>query len=108
MTLAVLGVSSVRLLSNNPKGALKFYKDYLALDSNNAGTMYSIARLYAQMKDGEQAWKWLELAMNRGFRYHWVLHFDDTWDSYRKQDRWVALHRRYPAKEYGSTPEIAN
>ena len=90
------------MLSGNPKTALAFYNYYLMLKAGDAGTLYSIAKLYARMDDRQDAWKWLELSMIRGFRYHWVLDFDETWDSYRKQNKWMELQKRYPAKQYGS------
>jgi Tfp pilus assembly protein PilF len=90
----------LQLLSGQPKIALTFYKDYLALNPGNAATMYTIARIYAQTGNKAEAWKWLEMAMNKGFNYGWVLKFDTAWNTYRKQGRWAVLQKKFPAKEY--------
>ena len=78
----------LQLLSNHPKEALPFYKDYLTADTNEYLTMYTIARLNAQMKNMNEAWKWLKLSIDKGFKYYWVLNYDDTWNDYRKTQQW--------------------
>ncbi|HTE13140.1 MAG TPA: tetratricopeptide repeat protein, partial [Chitinophagaceae bacterium] len=90
----------LQLRSGQPKLALPFYKDYLAYDPNNPATMYTIARIYVQTGNAPEAWKWLEMAMAKGFRYSWVLKFDTVWDSYRKQAKWTDLQKRFAAKQY--------
>lgn len=90
----------LQLLLGNLQPALAFYKDYLTQDSSNCQTMYSIARIYAQTGDKSMAWKWLQMAMEKGFRYGWVLQFDPAWHAYRGQVTWADLHKRYPARTY--------
>jgi tetratricopeptide (TPR) repeat protein len=93
----------LQLRSGQPKLALPFYKDYLAYDPDNPATMYTIAHIYAQTGNAPEAWKWLEMAMAKGFRYSWVLKLDTVWDSYRKQARWTDLKKRFAAKQYTDT-----
>ncbi len=90
-------------LSGKPKQALVFYKEYLALHPGDAQALYTIARIYAKMGNSTEAWKWLEMAMTKGFNYSWVLQLDDVWDKYRKDSRWAFLQKRFPAKEYINT-----
>jgi hypothetical protein len=90
----------MQLLSHHPKQALGFYKDYLLLNPGDGATMYTIACIYAQTGNSADAWKWLEMAMDKGFRYGWVLQFDTTWDKYRRQGQWIALQKRFPVKQY--------
>ena len=51
------------LLSGKPKEALLYYQDYLAGNNNDSMTMYTIGRLYAQIGNTAEAFKWLEKAM---------------------------------------------
>jgi tetratricopeptide (TPR) repeat protein/uncharacterized caspase-like protein len=86
----------LQLLSNHPKDALPFYMDYLNNDSTRYLTTYSIARIYAQLKNTGEAWKWLKLAVDKGFKYYWVLKYDPTWSDYREQQRWKEITSRIP------------
>ncbi|MEO5685484.1 MAG: caspase family protein [Chitinophagaceae bacterium] len=91
------------LLSGQPKQALGFYKNFLLANPGDAGTMYSIAGIYAKTGNTAEAWRWLEMAMAKGFNYGWVLQFDKTWDKYRKQAKWIALQKRFPPRQYVNT-----
>ena len=86
----------LQLLSNHPKDALPFYIDYLKQDSTGYLTMYTIARLHAQMKNTNEAWKWLKLSIDKGFRYYWVLKYDPSWSDYRKLQQWKDLTAKIP------------
>ena len=86
----------LQLLSNHPNNALPFYIDYLKQDSAGYLTMYTIARLHAQMKNTNEAWKWLKLSIDRGFRYYWVLKYDPSWSDYRKLQQWKDLTAKIP------------
>ncbi len=92
------------LLSKKPKEALPWYVRYSAENNNDKGTTYTIARLYAQMDNKPDAWKWLETAIKKGFNYSWVLKFDPTWEAYRATPQWSGLMAKYPKiKTYIST-----
>lgn len=86
----------LQLLSNHAKDALPFYKDYLGLDSTNCQVMYTIARINAQVKNATEAWKWLKLAIDKGFSYYWVLKYDPSWDDYRKLRPWKDITSKVP------------
>ena len=85
----------MQLLSNHPKQALPLYMEFLSLKPGDASTMYSIARVQAQLKDTISAWKWLESALNKGFAYPHVLAADPTWMTYRNSPKWKELQGRY-------------
>jgi len=89
----------LQLLSNHPKEALAFYKDYLVNDPKEYLTMYTIARLNAQMKNMNEAWKWLKLSVDKGFKFYWVLNYDDTWKDYRKLQQWKNITAKIPRPE---------
>ena len=87
------------LLSGQPKQALLYYQDYLAGNANDSMALYTIGRLYAQMGNTAEAFKWLEKAMAKGFNYSFVLTYDPAWASYRKLPKWAALNSRFPKKK---------
>ncbi|HKB45849.1 MAG TPA: tetratricopeptide repeat protein, partial [Chitinophagaceae bacterium] len=89
----------LQLLSNHPKEALPFYKEYLSANPDDSLTMYTIARLYAQMGNKEEAWKWLRLSLNKGFDFYWVLQYDTTWNNFRKLSKWKDITGRIPVPE---------
>jgi len=86
----------LQLLSNHPKDALPFYTDYLKDDSIPCLTMYSIARINAQLKNAPEAWKWLKLAIDKGFRYYWVIKYDTAWNDFRKLQPWKDITAKIP------------
>lgn len=90
----------VNLLANKPKLALPFYQSYLNAMPNDYSTMYTIAKLYALTGNQAEAWKWLEKAVDKGFRYSWILKFDQAWDKFRLQAKWKSMINRYPMKSY--------
>jgi tetratricopeptide (TPR) repeat protein len=86
----------LQLLSNHPKDALPFYSDYLKDDSIPYLTMYSIARINAQLKNETEAWKWLKRAIDKGFKYFWVLKYDTAWNDYRRLQTWKDITAKIP------------
>lgn len=90
----------LQLLSDHPKEALPFYQNYLASDPNDFMVLYTIARLYAKMKNTNEAWKWLKLSIDRGFKYYWVLQMDESWNDYRVQSKWKELTGKIEKTEY--------
>jgi tetratricopeptide (TPR) repeat protein len=81
----------LQLLSKNPKQALLFYREYLALHPDDSLAMYTIARLFAQMKNTTEAWKWLKQSIDKGFNFYWVLQMDESWNSFRSSGKWKEL-----------------
>lgn len=92
----------MNLIAGNPGLALPYYQQYLATNPNDHLTMYTIACLYAKTGNQAEALKWLEMSMAKGFRYGWVLQFDNTWNDYHKLGKWTALQQKYPPKKYKS------
>lgn len=81
----------LQLLLGQWQKALPFYNTFSALYPNDAGTMYTIARIYALQNKQADAWKWLALAISKGFNYYWVLKFDESWNKFRSMPRWNQL-----------------
>lgn len=85
----------IELLSNQPNKAIDRYKIYLKQKPGNAHAMYSIARMYAKLGNKKEAWRWLQMAMDKGFLYGYVLKYDEIWDNYRSQSKWKQLMKNY-------------
>ncbi|HVT84149.1 MAG TPA: caspase family protein [Chitinophagaceae bacterium] len=81
----------LELLSKNPVKALPYYQDFLSSNPDNFSVMYTIAKLYAQMKNEKEAWQWLQLSIDKGFHYYWILKLDTTWDDYRSKNKWKEM-----------------
>jgi len=89
----------LQFLSNHRKEAIAFYKDYLKDNPNDSPAMYTIAKLNAQLKNTDEAWKWLKLSVARGFNYYWVLKYDAAWNDYRKSQQWKTITGKIPEPE---------
>ncbi len=92
----------LNMLSGQSVQAIKFYKDYLLAVPNQSNTLYTLAGLYAKTGNNTEAWKWLEESLVKGFRYSWVLQFDQAWKNFRNTKRWDDLMKRFPMKKYES------
>ena len=88
------------LLSKKYSQAISFYKKFLAENENDPHTLYSIAKLYAQSGNKNEAWKWLERSMTNGFHYSYILKADPAWDTMRKTAKWNSLLKNFPSKKY--------
>jgi uncharacterized protein HemY len=62
--------------------------------------MYAMATQYAKSGNQNEAWKWLEESLKKGFNYSWVLKFDPSWKDFRNSKKWNDLVNRFPKKEY--------
>lgn len=89
----------LQLLAGKPLLALPYYKEYLSRHPGDAGTSYTIARIYAKSNNSTEAWKWLTQAINKGFDHYWVLKYDDSWNSYRSNRKWTDLTKNIRSKE---------
>ncbi len=78
----------LKFMSALPNDALPFYQNYLAQNKNDFSTLYTLAKLYAQLGNKTDAWKNLEAAVDNGFPYSYILNDDAIWDEYRKDDKW--------------------
>jgi len=81
----------MHLIAKNPKMAIPFYREYLGANPNDPNTHYTLARLYASLNNATEAFKWLALAINKGFDYYWVLKFDESWNKFRSMPKWKQL-----------------
>ncbi len=90
----------MHLLASSPRLALPYYKEYLMKNENDPLILYTIATVNARIGNQKEAWKWLELSINKGFNYSWVLQFDQAWADYRKLGKWNELQRRVRPQEY--------
>ncbi len=72
------------LLRGENLSAIEYYKKVLASKPtyDQAEVQYTIARLYAWAGDKDQAWKWLQKAIANGFKYKWVIKYDEVWKDY--------------------------
>lgn len=90
----------LELLSNQPKKAIDRYKAYLLQKPGDVEAMYSIARMYAKLGNKKEAWHWLQIAMDKGFLYPYVLKYDEVWNNYRSQEKWKKLMKNFQFIQY--------
>ncbi|MDB5199289.1 MAG: tetratricopeptide repeat protein [Chitinophagaceae bacterium] len=90
----------LQLLSQHPKEALQFYSQLLTLNEKDQFTMYSIARLYAKLENYNEAWKWLEASLKKGFNYAFILRFDPYMEALRTSAKWNSLVKNFTMKVY--------
>lgn len=95
----------LQLLSQHPKEALGFYTQLYNENKNNFLVMYSIARLYAKLGNDAEAFKWLQLSLQKGFNYSYVLRFDPYTESLRKSAKWNSLLKGVTMKSYPPPPK---
>lgn len=88
------------MLRKEPAKAIPFYKKYAEQKTNDASTLYTLAKLYAQTGDNMEALKWLEKALQKGFNYGYVLETDSVWINQRKTATWNSLLKKYTMKKY--------
>jgi Flp pilus assembly protein TadD len=93
------------LLQDKPKEAIQRYNEYLQLVPNDAAAMYSISRMYAQMKNKANAVEWLKKSFANGFAYGWVLKEDPLMKNLRGTAEWKKLLSKQRFIEY---PEPTN
>lgn len=90
------------LLLNNPEKAIAFYKSLLVFNPNDAGTSYTLARLYAGKKNNKEAFRWLETALRQGFNYNFVLNNDPVMNGLSKTSRWSSLVNAVQSKNWNN------
>ncbi|MBK8558214.1 MAG: hypothetical protein IPL65_21885 [Lewinellaceae bacterium] len=81
--------------SGQYRKAIDAYGEWTALSGDSASKQYSLARVYALMKDSKNALLHLETAGKLGFPYPRVLEYDPVWKSYRERSAWKALVGQY-------------
>ncbi len=91
------------VMTKNTKRALEIYNLLLLRNKADSMNLYTIARLYAMAGNKAQAWKWLKLAMQSGFNYHYVLKYDAALGNLRKDADWKKTIPGITGKEYGES-----
>lgn len=82
----------IKLLSNKPDETIAAYKNYVTeINPLDAGSYYTIARLYAAKHNSAEAFRWLKQAINNGFSYAYVLELDPWMSDLRKKSEWKKL-----------------
>ena len=90
------------LVAHKYKDAVPYYKSLLRNDPKNHHASYSLARIYAFIKDKSSALKYLSSAIKNGFNYDYVLQNDEAWKSYKNDKTWNELSKSYTPKQYVS------
>ena len=93
----------LNMLSHQWKEAVASYQKYLSLIPDNKFTLYSIARIYALSGNKTEAMKWLKTAIDKGFKYYWVLHSDTSWNEFQTLPAWKTLVATIPVTSYQSS-----
>ncbi|MFN8305305.1 MAG: caspase family protein [Ferruginibacter sp.] len=88
-------------LAGNPEKAIAFYKSFQLYNPGDAGICYTLARLYAGIKNKEEALRWLQKAIDMGFNYVSVLQNDPLMAWLRGTDRWSSVVNTVQAKSWG-------
>jgi tetratricopeptide (TPR) repeat protein len=82
----------INLLANKPDEAIAAYKMYVTeINPDDAGSYYTIARMYAGKQNSTEAFRWLKKAINNGFKYTYVLELDPVLSDLRKKPEWDKL-----------------
>lgn len=92
------------MLAGKPKPAIEFYKKNIAeQETDNQFNFYSLARLYAKMNNQNEAWKYLQIAVDAGFNYSYVFQNDSYLDDLRKTGKWQSFISGISMKKYRHT-----
>jgi tetratricopeptide (TPR) repeat protein len=105
---AVLETTNLKGLSNmlagKPKEAISFYNKSVAEQQLNPGynnyALYSLARLHAATGNTNEAWKYLQDAINTGFNFSYVLQNDSYMYGLRKTAKWQTMMNGIAIKKY--------
>lgn len=93
----------LNLLFHKWKEAIGFYQQYQKMFPQNNATMYTIARIFALSGNKTEAMKWLKMAIEKGFKYYWVLHADASWEDFQNSNEWESLVVKIPKTTYKSS-----
>ncbi len=102
-----------RLMLKDHKGALQTYTRLYQINKQDNITIYTIARLHAISGNKTDAWNWLDMALNAGFNYKYVVKEDPALKLLHKDNRWKKMidagnwKKYYSLDEQFSAPEAA-
>lgn len=88
------------LLKGDADKAIAFYKTCMQFNPADAGTSYTLARLYAGKKDTVEAFRWLDKSISLGFNYGFVLKSDPLLAGLRKTDPWSSFINNIQEKNW--------
>jgi tetratricopeptide (TPR) repeat protein len=90
------------MLADKPKQSVEFYKK--SLEAQKTDTVwfnsYSLARLYAKTGNTTEALKYLQVAIDNGFNYSFVLQNDSYMADLRKTAKWQTMISSISMKKY--------
>ncbi|MCC6722870.1 MAG: tetratricopeptide repeat protein [Saprospiraceae bacterium] len=77
-----------------PKTAIENYKTAISLQKNDSNMAYSIARLYANLGNHDEALNWLDTAIANEFDHKLVIKYDPAWEAFRNETKFFELVKR--------------
>ncbi len=75
--------------------SIEYFKRVNEMDPMNGLSLYSIATIYAESGQQDEALAWLEQALEKGFNYKKVLVYDPDWKGLRADERFNSLMLNY-------------
>lgn len=105
-TYTVYEINNLRglagMLADKPKQAIEFYTKSLQAQQTDTTwfNSYSLARLYAKTGKTNEAWKYLQAAINFGFNYSYVLQNDSYMENLHKTTKWQTMISGISMKKY--------
>lgn len=100
--------AKLAMLNNKPKQVLDYYNRLYLVNKTDSINLYCLARLEAKNGNKPEAWKWLELALQAGFNYKYVIEFDPALKNLHKETKWKKMFSGIKGKAYFSPDQIKN
>ena len=95
--------AKLAVTTKNTKLALEICNLLFMHNKDDSMNLYTIARIHALAGNKAQAWKWLKLAMQAGFNYHYVFNYDPAMKSLRNDVQWKKIIPGITGDEYGKS-----
>lgn len=90
--------SRAKLIAGDWPGAWTVYRELQQEYPQSAEICYTLARIALHQEITDQAWTWLDLALEKGFREFFVLEHDPLTAPLRQHEAWLELARKYQLK----------
>jgi beta-lactamase regulating signal transducer with metallopeptidase domain/tetratricopeptide (TPR) repeat protein len=98
-----LGFAKLKI--DDAKGAIAAFHKALDQNYRRGTTMYNLACSYARDKQKDQAFSWLNKAMDAGFNPHGMMRGDEDLDNLRHDPRYAEVQRRARNIEWSEKDE---
>ena len=98
--------AKLAMLDNKPEEAMAYFNRLYLLNKTDKINLYNMARLQATTGNKTQAFNWLNLAVEAGFNYNYVLKYDPALKNLRKDAYWKKMIKGIKGKEYFSLSMI--